>query len=148
MTTFHTAVAVAFVVLLAGCETFVDADPADVAPTLAVQGLFDAGRPWSIYVTRTVPLNSGIYFGFSPITDADVTITADDGTVVTLPLRSQSGLYGAERLLGADGSYPDIDDPQYEDGPGPEAGRTWAGAAQRQPGAERQTGHGPRRVRR
>ncbi len=125
MTAFRIAAAFALLVLLAGCETFVDADPTDFTPAIAVEGTFEAGQPWSLLLTRTVPLGSGIPNGYSPIDDATVTITAGDGTAVTLPRTSQSGVYGAEQIPSAPGTYPGVDDPVVEAGPAPEAGRTY-----------------------
>lgn len=113
--------------LLAGCETFVEPDPADYDPVLDVRAVFEPGVPWSVDVALTVPINgepSRFPWG---VPTATVTVTADDGTAVVLPRvpgdEFRQGLYGAVPIYRS-GLTP-IDAPAFEDGPAPEAGRAY-----------------------
>ena len=121
----HPALALlSLIVVLAGCETFVEVDPDDYDPVLYVQAVFEPGAPWSITVQRTVSLGDTVSFGEQAVTDATVTVTGDDGTVVVLP-HTEQGRYGAALVS------PDVEPgetplpPYFEDGPAPETGRTY-----------------------
>lgn len=113
----------ALAVLTAGCETFVEADPAGHDPLLTTTLRFAPGQPWSLVVSRTVALGDTTAFPDAVVTDASVTITSDDGTVLVLP-HIGDGRYGAA---------PRPPDPEtglfpeglFEDGPAPEVGRTY-----------------------
>lgn len=110
------------IIVLAGCETFAEADPADHDPVLAVDAVFEADVPWSITVEETVPLGSDERFVF--VEDATVTVTRDDGEVVVLPHVGR-GRYGANYLPVFDGRPAYVDDPLFEDGPAPAPGHTY-----------------------
>ena len=70
---------------LAGCETFVDLDPADFDPELAVSGPFETGVPWSIEVSQTVALNGPSADGEgAAVLDAAVEVVGDGGTRTVL----------------------------------------------------------------
>ena len=113
----------ALAALAAGCETFVEADPADHDPVLSVSAVFAAGQPWSLAVGRTVALGDTTDLFGAVVENARVTITADDGTVLVLP-HVGGGRYGAA-LRPFDPETGRPPDPLFEDGPAPETGRTY-----------------------
>ena len=114
----------ALFVVVSGCETFVEADPEDYEPVLYVQAVFEPGVPWSVTVQRTVGLGDTVPFDEQIVTNATVTVTGNDGTVVVLP-HTEQGRYGAALVYpeGESGGTPQF--PYFEDGPAPEAGRTY-----------------------
>lgn len=121
--TAHALAAVAALGLLAGCETFVESDPVDYTPVLAVDAVFETGVPWSLAVEATLPIGSDALSVL--VDDAVVIVTRDDGLVLTLPHVGQ-GRYGARYREFGDGAVLSVDDPIFEDGPSPDAGHTYS----------------------
>lgn len=112
----------AVAVALGGCETFTEADPAAHEPVLAVNVVFEAGVPWSVVVYRTVAYGDPTDPADAVVTNAEVVVT--DGTT-DLPLpHVGAGRYGAAPVP-FEGARS-LDDPLYEDGPAPVAGRAYA----------------------
>jgi hypothetical protein len=115
---------VALAALAAGCETFAEADPTDHDPVLTTSLVFRPGVPWSLVVGRTVALGDTTRPGDAVVTDAVVTITSDEGAVLVLPHVGE-GRYGAALRPFEPGEAVNPDS-LFEDGPAPEAGRTYA----------------------
>lgn len=118
------AVGLAVLVALAGCETFVEADPTDHTPVLVVSGVFEAGVPWAVRVQRSIALGDTASAYDTGVTGATVEIVSPDGSVLQLPPVGY-GAYGATPVDYVGQGAISLDDPMYEDGPAPSPGTTY-----------------------